>query len=1077
MRIISLNPVPATVTVAAAGIGLGPVLFTLLHFLSPGFHLFTEADRRMDMTNMKIQKNEDSFDFIVVGGGVTGSSLANKLSETFKVLLLESGSAPSPLHLVPTYSFIQFNDRAIDWAYQTVSQKAACLGMNNNVSFWPSGKLLGGSSLLNALHYIRGNVQGFDEIAEKTGDDRWRLSNLLPYYKDLEDYDGWFPNESHGKKGPTPVEKPVLSKFTEFALKAGEELGYSIRDANAYGPYTEGFAPMDLYMKHGRRTDSYQEFIQPVLSRKSLTIRKFSHVTKILFAEGNRARAVEYKRHNEIFTAKASKEIILSAGTIRTPQLLMLSGIGPKEHLSEIGIETRLDLPVGQYMQDKYGAIIGPFLIKEGTGILLDRDLSISNMVQWATTGRGIVKSSLSEATWAIITNTARKAGRSTKPDIHTYILSVTMPKQLSRIIQRAFNFRPEILDFFAKGAVTDSFIQLVTLNSAVGRGYVKLRDKNPFSYPEINPQFLENEEDSQALLEGVKFAVKLAENTSAMAEVNARLMPMPVPGCEAHEFKSDAYLDCAMRQVTLTAFKYAGTAPIGKDSSDPDAVVDSHLRVFGTQNLRVVDASVLQQRHSSINAITCRMLGQLAADIIMDDLKNNHISNNTIIRNTIANSYSLNWSSQQAHIFDGLRQLVGQDDLLLTDVTLACDGEYIQAHKLVLSLCSSFFKDLFQRNRADKSNTIIILGNVSAQNLRYLIRFMYQGKVDIPCTDVDSFFQAANMLRIEGLMGSVEEHHEHSSTREESSQNGIPTTTAGSSHPASERTSYVPPPGPASKKLVGVSLSRTDTSSSIPIKKPRIADPGPSSSITINASSSPVIVGEPVSLNASSKKDQSSYSPEVEDRVRDPLDNSALYSDELEADVEEGVDFNNLKTEPIQVYTATTYEDEDQSDMMHDEGGDEGDMGDFIGSVDPGPGYQNQISRLSAPVAGPSVAIPGRSRGNLPVILDGQFFEIVETDDLGRVKARCLTCCGYSKNVLISGRFNPTSNFNTHLKRRHPESYKVYEEVMKGNRRKSMLLTLAQNTKTSKTTHPITANFAVNVIVGTSAVMFIHVS
>ncbi|CAL8109168.1 unnamed protein product [Orchesella dallaii] len=604
--------------------GIGPVLFTLLHFLAPGFHLFTEADRQMDMTNMPFQNNDDNFDYIVVGGGVTGSSLANKLSSlgNINVLMLEAGSAPSPLHLVPTYAFLQFNDPAIDWAYQTVPQKVACLGLNNNVSFWPSGRLLGGSSLLNALHYIRGNIQGFDEIAEKTGDNRWRLSNLLKYYKTLEDYHGWFPNEQHGKGGLTPVGKPVLAKFTEFALKGGEELGYSIRDANAYGPYTEGFAPMDLYMKNGRRTDSYQEFIEPVLSRKSLTIRKFAYVTKILFAEGNRAFGVEYKRHGKMYRATANKEVLLSAGAIRTPQLLQLAGIGPKEHLAEIGIETRLDLPVGKYMQDKYGAIIGPFLIKEGTGILMDRDLSISNMAMWAATGRGQVTSSLSEATWAIITDTARKAGRSTKPDIHTYILSVTMPKQISRIIRRAFNFRPEVLDFFAKGAVTDSFIQLVTLNSAVGRGYVKIKDKNPFSYPEINPQYLENEEDSKALLEGVKFAVKLAENTTAMEQVNARLMPIPLPGCEGHEFKSDAYFDCAMRHITMTAFKYAGTAPIGKDTSDPNAVVDSHLRVLGAENLRVVDASVLQQRHSSINAITCRMLGQLAADIIIDDLK-----------------------------------------------------------------------------------------------------------------------------------------------------------------------------------------------------------------------------------------------------------------------------------------------------------------------------------------------------------------------------------------------------------------------------------------------------------------------
>ncbi|CAL8109159.1 unnamed protein product [Orchesella dallaii] len=405
----------------------------------------------------------------------------------------------------------------------------------------------------------------------------------------------------------------------------------------------------------------------------------------------------------------------------------------------------------------------------------------------------------------------------------------------------------------------------------------------------------------------------------------------------------------------------------------------------------------------------------------------------------TIANSYRLNWSSQQTHIFDGLKQLVGQDDILLTDVTLACDGEYIQAHKLVLSLCSSFFKDLFQKNRADKSNTIIILGNVSPQNLRYLIQFMYQGKVDIPSKDVDSFLQAGNTLKIEGLMGGVGGHQEfdHSSSREEMSQNGNSASASGSSQSASERTSFVPPPAPASKKLAGVSLSRSDASSAIPNKKPRITDPvpGPSSSMhTLNVSTSPVIVGEPISLNVSSKQNQSSYSAEVEDRVRDPLESATHYNEELEADVEEGVDFNNLKTEPIQVYTANTYDDEDQSEMMHDEGSGEGDIEDFIGSVD----QSFQISGLSAPIAVPgpstsSVSIPGRSRGSLPgsvqrrpyhhqLIIgdrDSKRAPVYNYFDAAKGTPGVFFCRICARRVSSKG---GTSNMLTHMRVNHPE-------------------------------------------------------
>lgn len=238
-----------------------------------------------------------------------------------------------------------------------------------------------------------------------------------------------------------------------------------------------------------------------------------------------------------------------------------------------------MNLPVGQYLQDKYGALIGPFLVDKGQAIVVERDLTVPTLLNWVSAGQGHVRSSLSEGTWAIVTEPAKRTGRTSKPDVHTYILSIAMPQQISSIVLRAFNFKPEIFQHFSKASNVDSFFQLVTLNAPVGKGQLLLRDANPFTPPIIDPKYLEDDNDTMSLLEGVKMSVKIVENTTAMQEINGRLMEGKLPGCESFEFKSDQYYECVLRHVTLTAYKFAGTAPIGKGLSDPDAVVDTHLR------------------------------------------------------------------------------------------------------------------------------------------------------------------------------------------------------------------------------------------------------------------------------------------------------------------------------------------------------------------------------------------------------------------------------------------------------------------------------------------------------------------
>ncbi|XP_035706083.1 choline dehydrogenase, mitochondrial-like [Folsomia candida] len=623
----NLNPMRAW----GGALALGPLAFTLVGMLGPMLELFMSMDRNYDRMMMRVEDGRDLFDFIIVGGGSTGCVLASKLSEKYSVLLLEYGGAPTILQHIPIYTFYLYNEPSIDWAHYTVPQKHASHGLIDNSVLFPTGKLLGGSSQLNAMMYIRGNVQGFDEIANKTGDGRWATKNILNYYRDMEDYNGWFPSYDHGRGGKMSVERPNLARFTKYLMKAGEELGIKIRDPNPYGPYVDGISMMDLYMKNGRRSDAYTEFLAPIMGeRGSLVVRKYAFVHRVLFEEGanghlNIARGVEYERHGKKFRAWAKKEVILSAGSLNSAKLLMLSGVGPWGHLQSVGIKPRVDLPVGQYLQDKYGCIIGPFIVDKGAAIRYDRDISVGNIIDWWAGGRsndgGAFRSSLAEGTWAITTKSAVESGRTTAPNIHAYILSMAVSKELESGASKSFNIKPEVARFMSMTKGKDSFLQLVTLNKPLGYGNILLRDANPYSPLLIDPRYLEDPRDFEGLVEGIKFAVELVERTHAFSKVRGHLMRRPIPGCQEINFMSDEYFRCLARQITVTAYKYSGTAPIGRHpSEDPWAVVDSHLRVYGTRGLRVIDGSVLQQKHVSINDVTCRMLGHVAADIVKQD-------------------------------------------------------------------------------------------------------------------------------------------------------------------------------------------------------------------------------------------------------------------------------------------------------------------------------------------------------------------------------------------------------------------------------------------------------------------------
>lgn len=556
---------------------------------------------------------QPEYDFIVVGAGAAGSVVASRLSEKncVNVLLLEAGKPPPLLTEVPALART-FVNTDIDWQYFTEPQKHMGTGLEGRRLTWPSGKTLGGSSVLDAMLYIRGNHRDYDNW-ELNGARGWSWRDVFPYVLKLEDNDDpdILSNGFHSIGGPvTAVRPPYHPDLQKAVYDTAESLGYSVVDSN--GASQIGFNDYQAHIRKGQRCSSAKSYLVPSENRTNLDIVPEAFVTKVLM-NGNRAEGVQFDFRGRRFQVKARKEVLMAAGAINTAQLLMLSGIGPREILQMFNIPVIADLPVGKNLQDHIAAIMN-FEVTSSIPSFFNKLTNPENIQKYIDERTGPLASTEGGFGQAFLPNTPLAAASSLS-DHELYFV-----EGFPLVAKTQFGIAKSVYDqVYGPYENKTNFWCLSSNLHPKSRGYVSIRSANPYEPPVIDPNYLEHQEDVIDIVSGMKTCMKIV-NSDPVQRYGVKPFDTLIPGCEELISDEDKYLECQARSIVFTLSHQVGTTKMG-DPRDPTTVVDPELRVKGIRGLRVVDASVMPTVPSGNTYVPVLMVAEKASDIIKEDI------------------------------------------------------------------------------------------------------------------------------------------------------------------------------------------------------------------------------------------------------------------------------------------------------------------------------------------------------------------------------------------------------------------------------------------------------------------------
>ncbi|KAK4887873.1 hypothetical protein RN001_004144 [Aquatica leii] len=577
---------------------------------SETFSLPTNSQSDKPFNNEYIEYG--TFDHIVVGAGSAGSVVASMLSEdSFReVLLLEAGGPETNFTEIPKMAdalwYLEYN-----WNYRTTPQTTACLGMPKRQCAYPRGKVLGGSSGINALIYTRGCKKDYDNWCAQ-GNPGWCYKDVLSFFKKSENSEIDGDLFYHGFNGYLNVEysKPLNTRQKRAFIDGNIELNRIFLDYN--GRRQEGVGVTQLNTKKGRRCSTDAAFLENASHRPNLKILTHSHVAKILIdPKTKKAYGVLFAKNNKYYIARSRKDIVISAGTIGSPQLLMLSGIGPKLHLEELKIPVIKDLSVGENFQDHVGFGLLHFKtdFPEWGKSLRDNVIDYLN-------GVGEFTDTFNAKGIAFVRTNLTKTDDF--PDLELIVLG---SNSTSIYLKKLFNYDDET---FKYGWPSEDLSRIFTIKLILmhpkSRGYVKLKSSDPFDYPIINPMLLSdpNFRDIETIYEGIQLTLKLLD-TKAFKKLGAKLYRVHLPACKEFKYLSKEYWYCHIRQVGTSIAHIVGTCKMGPNPLH-GAVVDHRLRVHGVQNLRVADASIMPLVPSGHTNAASMMIGEKAAHMIREE-------------------------------------------------------------------------------------------------------------------------------------------------------------------------------------------------------------------------------------------------------------------------------------------------------------------------------------------------------------------------------------------------------------------------------------------------------------------------